>query len=452
MVPMESIALSPVREQERVFTVTDLAAAARAALESSFFHPLWVTGEVSNFKAPSSGHWYFTLKDERAQVRCAMFKRANSGLEPPAPGTLVEIFADVSFYEARGDFQLVVSRLRPAGEGALWARFLETKKRLSSEGVFSPERKKPLPGFVRRVGIVTSPEGAAVMDVIRVLRRRMPWVKVVVYPSLVQGKEAISSLVAAMDKARSRADVEVLILARGGGSAEDLWVFNEEEVVRKVAGLPMPVVSAVGHEVDVTLADLAADVRASTPTAAAEILGPDLPSRLETLAFLGRRLCHCEETLLRAREASLRAFASALQSPQALVQGMRLRFASASRALAQAMAVCLDKTGVQAWALESRLRPPEIGPRQKAVALAAERLWQGMASRLKDKGHALQIQDQALEAQSPLAVLERGYALVEDMKGSVVREAKGLSPGEPLKVRFFRGSAVVGVVSVQQED
>ncbi|HKL78459.1 MAG TPA: exodeoxyribonuclease VII large subunit, partial [Gammaproteobacteria bacterium] len=273
-----------------VYTVSRLNHEARGLLESGF-PLLWIEGELSNLSRPSSGHMYFTLKDEQAQVRCAMFRGRNRLLRfKPADGTKVLIRAQVSLYVARGEFQLIVEHMEEAGEGALQRAFEELKRKLAAEGLFADELKRPLPTFPRQVGVITSATGAAVRDVLTTLRRRFPALPVVVYPVPVQGQAAAPAIAEALATANRRAECDVLILTRGGGSLEDLWSFNEPEVARAIRTSDLPVVVGVGHEVDVTIADFAADVRAPTPSAAAELVVPDAREWLATLDRLRRRL------------------------------------------------------------------------------------------------------------------------------------------------------------------
>ncbi|MFW5824439.1 MAG: exodeoxyribonuclease VII large subunit, partial [Marinobacter sp.] len=262
----------------RALTVSELARQVRHLLESSFMQ-VWVEGELSSLSRPSSGHWYFSLKDQRAQVRCAMFRGFNQRVRPlPKEGDQVRIRGRVSLYESRGDFQIIVEHMEPAGLGALQQAFDALKARLQAEGLFAPERKKPLPAMPRHIGVVTSPTGAAIHDILIVLGRRCPGIPVTLYPTPVQGQTATASIVAAIQRAVRHGQADVLIIGRGGGSLEDLWCFNEEAVARAIAACPIPTVSAVGHEVDVTIADFVADLRAPTPSAAAEKISPDQPA------------------------------------------------------------------------------------------------------------------------------------------------------------------------------
>jgi exodeoxyribonuclease VII large subunit len=273
-----------------IYTVARLNREARGLLETGL-PSLWITGELSNFSRPASGHWYFTLKDEAAQVRCAMFRQRNlMARVQPRDGMQVLLRARVGLYEARGDFQLIADHLEEAGEGELRRRFEALKLRLAGEGLFDAARKRPPPRFPRRIGIVSSATGAALRDVLQVLRRRCPAVPVLIYPVPVQGAGAAREIARMLAQADRRAEVDVLLLVRGGGSLEDLWAFNDEALARALAGLSLPVISGIGHEVDFTIADFVADLRAPTPSAAAELAVPDATTWLAGLAVTARRL------------------------------------------------------------------------------------------------------------------------------------------------------------------
>src|SRR5690554_6054855 len=295
--------LPPVRP--RALTVSELNRQARHLLESSFMQA-WVEGELTGLSRPSSGHWYFSLKDQRAQVRCAMFRGFNQRLRQlPKEGDLVRVRGKVSLYEARGDYQLIVEHLEPAGLGALQQAFEALKARLYAEGLFAAERKKPVPETPRHIGVVTSPTGAAIHDILTVLQRRCPNIPMTLYPTAVQGQAATAEIVAAIQRAVHHGQADVLIIGRGGGSLEDLWCFNEEAVARAIAACPIPTVSAVGHEVDVTIADFVADLRAPTPSAAAEKVSPDQSAWLGRLEEIRLRLTQGMTRQLRLRQAHL---------------------------------------------------------------------------------------------------------------------------------------------------
>jgi exodeoxyribonuclease VII large subunit len=393
------------------WTVSDLNRYVRQSLEKDYrLKGARVTGEISGFKAYPSGHWYFTLKDEAAQVNCVMWRsraEAQRLRHQPRDGDRVEATGDVTLYEARGQFQFDVAWLQPAGAGELYREFLELKAKLEAEGLFAPERKRPLPRQPRVIGLVTSPAGAALRDMLNILCRRLPLARVILAPAAVQGAEAPSQIAAALEAITAFAP-DVIIVARGGGALEDLWAFNAEAVARAIAAAPVPVVSGVGHETDFTLADFAADIRAPTPSAAAELVSPapvaDLKSGLEQLAARLAEalssLTHEKRWALSARQARLAGL-----SPQAQLRHARQR---------------LDDLTVRAAAAMTH-----------RLALEREH-WHGLR--------------QALHSVSPLAVLQRGYAVVSHASGAVVRRAGEVTAGEPLHVRVSEGKFEVKVL------
>jgi exodeoxyribonuclease VII large subunit len=384
-----------------VYTVTRLNREARTLLERAM-PALWIEGEMSNFSAPSSGHWYFSLKDTNAQVRCAMFRTRNHlSLCKPRDGLHVLARVRVSLYEPRGEYQLLVDHLEEAGEGALRRRFEALKARLQQEGLFASERKRPLPTLPRRIGVITSPSGAAIRDILHVLRRRFCAVPVLVYPVPVQGAGAAGQIASMIRLASARAECDVLVLARGGGSLEDLWAFNEEGVARALFDCRVPTVSGIGHEVDFTIADFVADVRAPTPSAAAELIAPNCQEWLDRLNALARRSTSCAQRLLRDRSARHDWLARRLSQAH---PGVRLRH--------QAQRV--DD-------FEQRFR----------LAIRAT------LSRASHRLHAAQRQ---LGALSPLATLERGYAIVTRVDdGALLRSSDEVSPGTRIEARLSRG-------------
>ncbi len=320
-----------------VYTVTRLNREVRAVIEGNF-GAVWLAGELSNLARPASGHWYFTLKDPSAQVRCAMFRmRAQQVRFRVTDGAQVLIYARVGMYEPRGEFQLVVEHMEPAGEGALQLKFEQLKKKLAAEGLFDAALKRPLPAWPRAVGVVTSATGAALRDIVHVLGRRNPGIPIVVYPCAVQGTAAAPEIVAALAAANRRAEVDVLIVGRGGGSLEDLWAFNEEAVVRAVRASRIPVVSAVGHEIDFTLTDFAADLRAATPSAAAELCAPDRAELLRRYALLEARLKRAAEHGLALAQSRLAGATARLRHPGRRLEEHAQRLDELTRRLPQAL-------------------------------------------------------------------------------------------------------------------
>ncbi len=397
-----------------IYTPSRLNQEVRLLLETAL-PALWVEGEISNLARPSSGHLYFTLKDRDAQVRCAFFKGKAVGLHHrPENGDHVRVRAKVSLYPARGEFQLIVEHLEDAGEGALQRALEALKAKLQAEGLFDPARKRPLSRLPRRIGVITSPTGAAIRDVLTVLRRRFPALPVRIYPVPVQGDAAAPAIVEALVAAARRRDVDVLLLTRGGGSLEDLWPFNDERVVRAVHACPIPVVSAVGHEVDVTLSDLAADQRAATPSAAAELLSPDSAEWVERLTAHRRRITDAVRRLIRQRRDGLGALTRRLTAQH---PGRRLK--------------------------ERAQRLDEL----------EQRLVRACRDNLAGRRRTLEGLARALHAVSPLATLERGYAVVQrERDGTLLRDAVAVEVGETVRATLARGKIVARVESRHTEE
>jgi exodeoxyribonuclease VII large subunit len=431
----------------RIISVTELNRIAREALERNL-PLLWVAGEISNFKRYESGHCYFTLKDAQAQVDCVMFRhRAQWQGWSPQNGMQVEVRALPTLYEARGKFQLNVEIMRRAGLGALYEAFERLKAKLEKEGLFDPARKRPLPRFPRAIGVVTSPQAAALRDVLTTLKRRMPRLPVVVYPAPVQGEGAAARIAAAIAAAGERRDCDVLIVGRGGGSIEDLWAFNEEVVARAIFACRIPVVSGIGHETDFTIADFVADVRAPTPTAAAEMASPDrqelsqqvthllrglsrtalrgIESRMQRLDYLSRRLVHPGERI-RNQLGELRHLATRLTAASARVlegRGWRLREAGLR------LAACV----------------PAVAELQRGCAELARRLRDGARRRLEAAATLVGRLDAHLRHLNPHSVLERGYSITQDRQGRLVRDAAQIAVDDELRITFAQGWAEAAV-------
>jgi exodeoxyribonuclease VII large subunit len=444
----------PTAPPRNVLTPSTLNRLVRGLLEDAL--PLvWIEGELCNVSRPASGHLYFTLKDAGAQVRAAMFKPKSGWLRfKPADGMHVLVRARVGLYEPRGEFQLVAEHMELAGEGALRRQFDQLKARLDAEGLFEASRKRPLPRYARRIGVITSATGAAIRDVLSVLRRRWPLVEVEVLPVPVQGREAPPAIVAMLRKASAAARHDVLLLTRGGGSLEDLMAFNDEGVARAVHASTVPVVSAVGHEIDFSIADFAADLRAATPSAAAELLVPDAQALDRHLHQLMHRLQQLQHRRLQAQTQRLDHLLARLQAqrPQARLARDRERLGQLQRRL---HATLHERLRIQAHRLE-RLHARLLAqhPRQRLHLLQrrlAERersLRQCMNHRLERAQLTLRQSARALQAVSPLATLERGYAIVFDREGHVLREAKNAPPGTPLRARLAEGELALRVVDI----
>jgi len=391
-----------------VYSVSRLNREVRTLLESGL-GTIWIQGEISNLSRPSSGHWYFSLKDRDAQLRCAMFRQRNTLARfAPKEGQLVLAYGRVSLYEPRGDYQLLVELIEDAGLGALQRAFEDLKARLAAEGLFALERKRALPSAPHRIGVITSPTGAAIRDILHVLARRFPAAAVLIYPAPVQGAAAAAALVAALELAASRAECQVLILARGGGSLEDLWAFNDERLARAILRCPIPVVTGIGHEIDFTIADFVADMRAPTPSAAAQLVVPDAGVWLHRLAQLAARFAAAARRALWSEQTRLDALLRRLQQAH---PGARLLQHSQR----------LDE-------LETRLR------------LALRSRLAGSAARLDSAARALQ-------AVSPLATLGRGFAVVtRSADGALITAAEQLAVGERFDARLAQGSVRAAVL------
>ncbi|WP_412706642.1 Exodeoxyribonuclease 7 large subunit [Aeromonas rivipollensis] len=440
--------------QQQIFTVTRLNSAVRMILEQDL-GLVWLTGELSNLAMPSSGHWYFSLKDISAQVRCAMFKGNNRRVPfRPQDGMQVLVQARVSLYEPRGDYQLIIESMQPAGDGMLALRFEELKRRLGAEGLFDEGRKRLLPREPRAVGLVTSATGAALHDMLTVLGRRAPDLPVFIYPTQVQGSAAIGQIVAAIALANRRAEVDVLIVGRGGGSLEDLWCFNEEAVARAIAHSAIPVVSAVGHEVDVTISDFAADLRAPTPSAAAELVAPDRSARAQRLVHLKQRLV---QAISRRQTAARHGFALLQkrldhQDPKRRLEQQSQRLDELSGRLQQLLNLRLHQGERRLANLELRLqaRNPEklLAAGKRRHQLAQERLHTLMNKRQDLAAHRLAMLSARLDGISPLATLGRGYSITRTPSGEVISRAAQVSPGQQLVTTLAEGSLRVRVEEV----
>ncbi|OFZ97544.1 MAG: exodeoxyribonuclease VII large subunit [Betaproteobacteria bacterium RIFCSPLOWO2_02_FULL_62_17] len=434
-----------------ILSVSELNRSVRDLLEHRY-PLLWVRGEISNFIAAKSGHFYFVLKDAQAQVRCAMFRNRNQHLTwLPRDGMQIEMQGLVTLYEARGEFQLIAETLRQAGRGTLFEAFLRLKEKLEKEGLFDAARKRPLPTLARSIGIVTSAQGAALRDVLATLARRNPSVAVFVYPTPVQGEGAGLKIAQAISVAGSRGECDVLIICRGGGSIEDLWAFNDETVARAVRACPIPVISGVGHETDFTIADFAADVRAPTPTAAAELVCPERSALLNTVSDL---LAALRRYLLRDiddRAQMVDHLSRRLQRPGQRLRERETWVAQLGQRLERAGRRRIEQ---RSWMLASMLQRL-LGSTPRVAELAAQA--RNQLARMDAAIRSTHARDQArldrlwssLEHLAPQSVLERGYSLVRDGAGQLVRDAAVLRAGAALDITFANGGALARVESVE---
>ncbi len=452
----ESVVLEP--PGRRVLSVSQLNHEARALLEGGF--PLiWVEGELSNLSRPASGHLYFSLKDTSAQVRCALFRNRAGGLRvKPADGMHVLVRARVSLYEARGDFQLIIEHLEEAGHGALQRAFEELKQKLAKAGWFDAAHKKLLPSMPRSIGVVTSPSGAALHDILSVIRRRYRLARTIVYPVPVQGEGAAQKIAAMMRIAGARAECDVLIVARGGGSLEDLWAFNEEVVARAIYECDIPVVSGIGHEIDFTIADFVADVRAPTPTGAAELVTPDGGEWLRRLAQTRRTLTQTLVTVLSGLHQRLDWCAERLEQlhPARLlrehaqrVDELEARLLQSLQAQQRSQAARLDGLHARLYQHNPAHRLALLGNRCRA---AAGRLAFAARQYFKDLEGRLGLAVRGLDTVNPLATLDRGYAILTDAaSGTVIASVDSTRIGHKIQARLADGRLSAEIESIAKE-
>ncbi len=435
--------MNEISRQSLVITVSELNRRTREIVEGGL-PLLWVSGEISNFTRAASGHCYFSLKDERAQVRCVLFRHKAARLEfAPENGAQVEVCALPTIYEARGEFQLGVETMRRAGLGALYEAFERLRRKLAAEGLFDDGRKRELPGFPRAVGIVTSPAAAALRDVLATLRRRMPSIPVVLYPAPVQGEGAGDKLAQAVRTASSRAEVDVLIVCRGGGSMEDLWEFNSEALVRAVAQCSMPVVCGVGHETDYTLIDFVADARAPTPTAAAALATPDREELLAQLSDTAASLVLAARRLIEDQMQRLDYLSKRLLHPGQRIETCRDELSHLAARLQQAKRSQLGRLVLRLDALRSALRSqrPDVARWRGRCDELTLRLRNGGRALLDDKRRTLEAVRANLDHLNPESVLSRGYSIVTRQDGLIVRDSAELDVGAAVDLRLARGRA-----------
>lgn len=391
--------------KETIYSISELNQMVQDLLQDAFL-PLWIEGEVSNFAHPGSGHWYFSLKDQKAQVRCALFNgRQRYKDNPPKNGMQILVRAKISLYPARGEFQLIIDHFEPAGEGALCRAFEKLKNQLAEEGLFEPQHKKSIPKFPNTVGIISSETGAALRDICIVLKLRFPAIGIIVYPSLVQGKTASAQIVKQIQTANYRKECDVLILARGGGSLEDLWPFNEENVARAIFKSDLPIISAIGHETDFTIADFVADKRAATPTMAAQLASPDGREYQQQLDKTHQRLAKVILYLFKSQQLNLENLVKRLRHPQQIIQD-----------------------GLQ--------RCDEL----------TQRLNLGIKNQLEIRQHKILGLSRTLQAISPLASLSRGYAIVSDATSKkILRNSKEVKFGQKVITKLAKGELLCEV-------
>jgi len=440
-----------------VFTVSRLNTTVRQLLEQEM-GSVWLSAEISNFSQPASGHWYFTLKDDGAQVRCAMFRNSNRRVTfRPQHGQQILVRATITLYEPRGDYQLIIESMHPAGEGALQQQFELLKAKLASEGLFDQRHKQPLPEPAKQVGVITSATGAALHDVLRVLHRRDPSLPVIIYPTPVQGADAPAAIVRAIELANQRAECDVLIVGRGGGSLEDLWSFNEERVARAIFASRIPVVSAVGHETDITIADFVADLRAPTPSAAAEIVSRNQTELLRQLLSQQQRLEMAMDYYLAQQQRRFSRLDHRLQQqhPQLRLARQQTALFRLQQRLNEAMENRLRQSLRQQDRLSQRLAAHQPQPRlfqaQRQLEQMRYRLQQSMEKMLNRDRQRFATLAAQLEGVSPLATLARGFSVTTDSAGQVVKKTAQLQSGDTLRTRLDDGWVESQVTSLLPE-
>ena len=442
---------------DNIYSVSQLNQSVRLMLENQL-GAVWLTGEISNFSQPVSGHWYLSLKDENAQVRCAMFRMKNLRVSfRPTNGMQVLVRANVSLYEPRGDYQLIIESMHLAGEGLLMQQFEALKMKLAAEGLFAQHLKKNLPHFSKAVGIITSKTGAALQDILHILQRRDPSLKIIIYPTAVQGKDAATDIAQMIELANQRQEVDVLIVGRGGGSLEDLWCFNEEMVARAIFHSHLPVISAVGHETDVTIADFVADVRAPTPSAAAELVSRNQTELLQQLQYRRQRLEIALDRLFAEKRQKLKHLSLRLhnQHPQAQLRIQQQLITQLSHRLQQSLRHRWQKKAENLTALSMRLYknplPLRLQQYEQQLAQLKVRLNSHMNLTLSLQQKQLAHLCGKLDSLSPLKVLARGYSITQNQQNFTIRSIKDVNIGEHIKTRLTDGNIISQVIRLEEK-
>ena len=426
-----------------IYTVSRLNREVRTILETAF-PLLWIEAELSNFARPASGHWYFSLKDEAAQVKCAMFKNRNQLVKVlPANGKQVLVRARIGLYEPRGDYQLIIEHMEEAGDGALRRQFDLLKSKLADEGLFDSAHKKEIPESVTRVGIITSASGAAIHDVLTTLKRRFPMQRTIIYPVPVQGKGASKKIADAITKANKRKEIDVLIIARGGGSLEDLWEFNEEVVARAIYDSKLPIVTGIGHEVDFTIADFVADQRAATPTAAAELISPDRYQQLQQLSSIESRFIYLIQKNLQQKQQQVDWLQKRLRHPKEQLHTLKNKLQQLERRNIRSIENTLEKAHHQTELLKSKIQKHDPSQRFQQLNLRYKNINTRFKLATKQtvmlKKQKLQHLVHTLDALSPLHTLKRGYAIVKDENDNIISQSNKLKNGQSIKTKLDKG-------------
>lgn len=430
-------------QAKNVYQVSQLTDEMRRLMEVSY-PEIWIEGELSSLSTPASGHLYFSLKDERSQLRCAMFKgRASINRYKPKAGDLVRVRAKISVYSARGDLQCIVQHIEEAGEGLLQRRYEELKNSLNAEGLFDQSHKRALPSFPKHIGIVSSPSGAAVRDIISTLKRRCPGIPVTLYPAVVQGETAAKSVTSAINDAVQHQHADVLIISRGGGSLEDLWCFNHEDLARAIYKCPIPVISGVGHEVDVTISDLVADLRAPTPTAAAELVSPNTEQLVNQLESIKFRLPRSFERLLQRKAQQVDMTGKQLIHPRRQLEINKDKLRHTAKRLERHIENLLSrqKERVSNQSLRLASHTPSKAIQRKSLAFQSmvKRLNRSNAQQIDFTRRNLESLAGQLNLVSPLATLDRGFAIVKDSKGRIIRNSSQMKNNEQINLTLAKG-------------
>jgi exodeoxyribonuclease VII large subunit len=437
-----------------VYQVSQLTDEMRRLMEISY-PEIWIEGELSSLSTPASGHLYFSLKDERAQLRCAMFKgRASINSYKPKAGDLVRVRAKISVYSARGDLQCIVQHIEEAGEGILQRRFEELKAALNQQGLFAQDHKQSLPAFPKHIGIVTSPSGAAVRDIVSTLKRRCPGVPITIYPAVVQGDSGAKSIINAIRDAVAHQRCDVLLVSRGGGSLEDLWCFNDEGVAREIYACPIPIVSGVGHEVDVTISDLVADLRAPTPTAAAELVSPNTEQLLNQLESIKFRLPRSFERFIQRRAQQVDFTGRQLVHPRQQLKHNSDKLDRIASRLTLNINSSISKPTIAADNLIKRLRFQNprrlVDNKALSMSIISQRLQRATNSKLSSVQKATHNLGGQLHLVSPLATLDRGFAIARDQQKEIVRSTNQLSADDKISIQLSDGHVDCDVIEVRK--
>ena len=438
-----------------IYSVSRLNREVRTILETAF-PLLWIEAELSNFARPASGHWYFSLKDEAAQVKCAMFKNRNQLVKVlPANGKQVLVRARIGLYEPRGDYQLIIEHMEEAGDGALRRQFDLLKNKLANEGLFDAAHKKEIPETATRVGIITSPTGAAIHDILTTLKRRFPMQKTIIYPTPVQGKGACNNIAAAINKANERQEIDVLIVARGGGALEDLWEFNEEVVARAIYDSTIPVITGIGHEVDFTIADFVADQRAATPTAAAELISPDRVQQLQKLSSIESRFIYLIQKNLQQKQQEVDWLTKRIRHPKERLQILKNKLNQLNQRNMSSIKNSLSNIRYKIALFDAKIQQHEPSQRIQQLRLRYkhinERFRRTTKQTLMNKSQKLQHLVHTLDALSPLHTLKRGYAIVKDENNNIISQSEKLNIGQQIKTELNQGQIFSTITDVKND-